>query len=72
MKKRSADAGGGGFYLSDLHFCCTDTALFRRIIITLLGTRAREGETVHAWRGETGNNSAVRPLVSFFTITRRT
>jgi len=49
MEKRSA---GGGFYLSDLHFYCTDAALFRRIIITLLGARAREGETVFTHGGE--------------------
>jgi len=30
----------GGFYLSDLRSRCTDTALFRRIIIMPLGTRA--------------------------------
>lgn len=54
MEKRSANDGGGGFYLSDLHFCCTDAALFRRIIITPLGTREGERE------GEGGSRAAGR------------
>lgn len=57
-KRRSAGGDGSGFYLSDLHSCCTDFALFRRIIIMPLGTSAK--------REETGNNSAAHPLVSFF------
>jgi len=55
--ERSA-GGDGGFYLSDLHFCCTDAALFRPIIIMPLSTSAG--------REETGNNSAAHSLVSFF------